>query len=79
MIAAVVAGMIAYLTGNAVFANHLHLQYAAGTRELAVLCAAVVGVCLGLVWFKATSAPVFIGDAGTLALGAALGTTALAI
>jgi len=62
-----------------VFAHHLQVQYVAGTGELAVLCAAVIGVCLGLVWCKAVSSSVFIGDAGSLALGAALGTTAVII
>jgi phospho-N-acetylmuramoyl-pentapeptide-transferase len=79
MIAAVVLGMVTYLSGNAVFANRLQIQYVVGTRELAVLCAAMVGICLGLVWFKAASAPVFIGDTGSLALGAALGTIVVAI
>src|SRR5215813_8169546 len=77
-IVAAVLGMIAYLSANVVFARHLQVQYVAGVGELAVLCAAVVGVCLGLVWCKAVSSPV-IGDAGSLALGAALGTTAVII
>jgi phospho-N-acetylmuramoyl-pentapeptide-transferase len=77
MIAAVVLGMVTYLSGGAVFANDLQVQYVVG--ELAVLCATMVGICLGLVWFKAASAPVFIGDTGSLALGAALGTIVVAI
>jgi len=69
MIAALILGTIAYLIGPVV----------AGARELTVVCAAVVGVSLGLAWLKTASTPVFVGDTGSLALGAALGTIALAI
>src|SRR5262249_40916325 len=81
MIAAVVLGVIAYLTGHVVFAHHhLQLQHVAGTRELTVVCAAVTGVCPGLVWLKAASTAVpMLGDAGSLAIGAALGTIAVAV
>ena len=65
----VVLGIIVYLIG----------PVAAGPRELTVVCAALVGLCLGLVWFKTTSTPVFLGDTGSLALGATLGTIVLAI
>lgn len=79
MITAVVLGMIAYLTGRVVLAYHLQLPYVAGTRELTIVCAAITGVCPGLVWLKAASTPVLMGDAGSLAIGAALGTVAVAV
>src|SRR5580658_8935425 len=51
MIAAASFGMIAYLSGNAVFADYLQIHYVAGTGELAVLCGAVLGAGLGFLWF----------------------------
>src|SRR2546423_9949027 len=53
MIAAASFGMIAYLAGNAVFAEYLNIHYVAGTGELAVLCGAVLGAGLGGLWFHA--------------------------
>src|SRR5262249_50809470 len=69
MIAAASFGMIAYLTGNAVFADYLQIHYVAGTGELAVLCGAVLGAGLGFLWFNAPPASIFMGDTGSLALG----------
>lgn len=79
MIAAVILGISAYLTGHVVLAYHLQLQHVAGAHELTVVCAAITGVCPGLVWLKAASTPVFMGDAGSLAIGAALGTVAVVV
>jgi phospho-N-acetylmuramoyl-pentapeptide-transferase len=56
MIAAASFGMIAYLSGNAVFADYLQIHYVPGTGELAVLCGAVVGAGLGFLWFNAPPA-----------------------
>src|SRR5256886_9075544 len=69
MIAAASFGMIAYLTGNAVFSHYLQINYVAGTGELAVLCGAVLGAGLGFLWFNAPPASIFMGDTGSLALG----------
>src|ERR1041385_8946674 len=73
MIAAASFGMIAYLTGNAVFSDYLGISYVAGTGELAVLCGAVLGAGLGFLWFNAPPASIFMGDTGSLALGGMLG------
>jgi phospho-N-acetylmuramoyl-pentapeptide-transferase len=73
MIAAGVFALIAYLVGNAVFANYLQIQYVPGTGELAVFCGALVGSGLGFLWFNAPPAKVFMGDTGSLSLGGALG------
>ena len=73
MIAAASFGMIAYLTGNAVFSDYLQINYVAGTGELAVLCGAVLGAGLGFLWFNAPPASIFMGDTGSLALGGMLG------
>ncbi|MBX9711069.1 MAG: phospho-N-acetylmuramoyl-pentapeptide-transferase [Xanthobacteraceae bacterium] len=77
MIAAASFGMIAYLVGNAVFAEYLQIRYVAGTGELAVLCGAVLGAGLGFLWFNAPPASIFMGDTGSLALGGMLGAIAV--
>jgi phospho-N-acetylmuramoyl-pentapeptide-transferase len=79
MIAAASFGMIAYLSGNAVFADYLQIHYVAGTGELAVLCGAVLGAGLGFLWFNAPPASIFMGDTGSLALGGMLGSIAVAV
>jgi phospho-N-acetylmuramoyl-pentapeptide-transferase len=78
MIAAASFGMIAYLAGNAVFAEYLTIHYVPGTGELAVLLGAVVGAGLGFLWFNAPPASIFMGDTGSLALGGLIGTVAVA-
>ena len=77
MIAAGCFAFIAYLVGNVIFAGYLQIQYVAGTGELAVLCGALVGAALGFLWFNAPPAMVFMGDTGSLSMGAALGTIAV--
>ncbi len=78
MIASASFGMIAYLSGNAVFADYLQIHYVAGTGELAVLCGAVLGAGLGFLWFNAPPASIFMGDTGSLALGGMIGAVAVA-
>jgi phospho-N-acetylmuramoyl-pentapeptide-transferase len=78
MIAAASFGMISYLSGNTVFADYLQIHYVAGTGELSVLCAAVLGAGLGFLWFNAPPASIFMGDTGSLALGGMLGAVAVA-
>ncbi len=74
MIAAFSFAFIAYMVGNAVFANYLQLHHVPRADELAVFCGAMVGASLGFLWFNAPPASVFMGDTGSLAIGAALGT-----
>ena len=78
MIAAASFGLIAYLVGNAVFADYLQVHYVRGAGELAVLCGAMIGAGLGFLWFNAPPARIFMGDTGALALGAALGAISIA-
>jgi phospho-N-acetylmuramoyl-pentapeptide-transferase len=78
MIAAGTFGFIAYLSGNAVFANYLQIHFVPGTGELAVLCGALIGAGLGFLWFNAPPAQIFMGDTGSLALGGLLGAVAVA-
>ncbi len=77
MIAAVCFALIAYLVGNAVFAEYLQLHFVPGSGELAVFCAALVGASLGFLWFNAPPAMVFMGDTGSLSMGGALGSIAV--
>jgi phospho-N-acetylmuramoyl-pentapeptide-transferase len=77
MIASGCFALIAYLAGNAIFANYLQIQHVPGTGELAVFCGAMVGAGLGFLWFNAPPAMVFMGDTGSLAAGGALGSIAV--
>ncbi len=77
MIVAGCFALIAYLVGNAVFANYLQLHFIPGSGELAVFCAALVGASLGFLWFNAPPAQVFMGDTGSLAFGGSLGAIAV--
>ena len=74
MIAAGCFAIIAYLAGNLIFANYLQIHHVIGAGELAVFCGAMVGASLGFLWFNAPPAMVFMGDTGSLSIGAALGT-----
>jgi phospho-N-acetylmuramoyl-pentapeptide-transferase len=78
MIAALAFALIAYLVGNIKFADYLQLHYVAGTGELTVFMAALLGAGLGFLWYNAPPAMVFMGDTGSLALGGALGAVAVA-
>jgi phospho-N-acetylmuramoyl-pentapeptide-transferase len=78
MIAASTFGFIAYFVGNVLFAEYLQIHFVQGTGELAVVCGALVGAGLGFLWFNAPPAQIFMGDTGSLALGGALGTIAVA-
>ncbi len=78
MIAAATFGFIAYVAGNAIFANYLGIHFVPRTGELAVVCGALLGAGIGFLWFNAPPAQVFMGDTGSLALGGLLGTVAVA-
>ena len=77
-IAAACFALIAYLAGNAVFAEYLQITLVPGTGELAVFCGALIGASLGFLWFNAPPAMVFMGDTGSLACGGALGAISVA-
>jgi phospho-N-acetylmuramoyl-pentapeptide-transferase len=78
MIAGASFGLIAYLSGNAVFSEYLQINHVPGTGELAVLIGALLGAGLGFLWFNAPPAAIFMGDTGSLALGGMLGAIAVA-
>jgi phospho-N-acetylmuramoyl-pentapeptide-transferase len=74
LIASATFMLFCYLAGNFRFASYLQIPFVKGSGELTVLCGALVGSCLGFLWFNTFPAQVFMGDVGSLALGAALGT-----
>ena len=78
IIASLAFVLIAYLVGNARFADYLGIPHVLGAGDLTVLLLAIVGACLAFLWFNAPPAAVFMGDTGSLALGGALGAVAVA-
>ena len=78
-IAAAAYTALAYLTGHRVLADYLMLVRFPQSAELTVFCGALVGASLGFLWYNSYPAEVFMGDVGSLALGAALGTVAILI
>lgn len=72
-IALLTFGLFAYVHGRVDTSAYLQLFYLRGAGELTVYCAALVGACIGFLWFNAHPAQVFMGDTGSLALGGALG------
>jgi len=78
MVAAACFGLIAYLVGSVTFSDYLLINNVPGTAELSVVCGALIGAGLGFLWFNAPPAQIFMGDTGSLALGGALGTIAVA-
>ena len=78
MIAAASFGVIAYLSGNAIFAEYLQIHFVPGTGDLAVVMGAMIGAGLGFLWFNAPPAAIFMGDTGSLAFGGLIGTVAVA-
>ncbi|RYV03892.1 phospho-N-acetylmuramoyl-pentapeptide-transferase [Shewanella sp. OPT22] len=71
--------LISYLSGHAQFAEYLHIPYLPGSGELVIVCTAIIGAGLGFLWFNTYPAQVFMGDVGSLSLGAALGVIAVLV
>ena len=79
VVSAAVYLVFSYLAGHVVLAEYLQIPYVAGSGELAIFCGALVGACLGFLWFNAFPAQMFMGDVGSLALGGSLGAVAIII
>ncbi len=79
MIAATCFGLISYLAGNAVFSEYLGIHLVPGAGELAIICGALIGAGMGFLWFNAPPAMVFMGDTGSLSMGAGLGAIAVIV
>jgi phospho-N-acetylmuramoyl-pentapeptide-transferase len=76
----IVAGVflvLAWVAGNWEWANFLRLPYVPSAQELAVVCAAIIGSCLGFLWYNCNPAQVFMGDTGSLPLGGLIGYVAV--
>ncbi len=77
VIAATAYMFFAYVAGHTRLADYLQINYVAGSGEIAVYCGALAGAGIGFLWFNAYPAQVFMGDVGSLSLGASLGTVAV--
>ena len=71
--------IFAYLSGNIVFSDYLNIMYIPRSAELVIFCAAFVGACIGFLWYNTYPAQVFMGDTGSLSLGAVIAVLALIV
>ncbi|MBW2591788.1 MAG: phospho-N-acetylmuramoyl-pentapeptide-transferase [Deltaproteobacteria bacterium] len=69
--------IFAYIAGHVKIAGYLQVSYIAGGGEISIFCGALAGAGMGFLWFNAYPAQIFMGDVGSLPLGAALGTVAV--
>jgi phospho-N-acetylmuramoyl-pentapeptide-transferase len=72
-------GVLAYVSGNIVFANYLNIMYIPNTGELAIYISAFIGACIGFLWYNSYPAQIFMGDTGSLALGGVIAVFAIMI
>ena len=72
-------GVLAYVSGNVIFSEYLNIMYIPGSGELAVFIGALLGSCIGFLWYNAYPAQVFMGDTGSLALGGIIATIAILV
>ena len=77
MLVALSFTLISYVVGNTIFSEYLQIQYIPDVGELSIFCGSIVGACLGFLWYNAPPAKIFMGDTGSLSLGAALGTMSI--
>jgi phospho-N-acetylmuramoyl-pentapeptide-transferase len=68
-ISAATLGILAWVSGNFIFANYLDIMYIPNTGELTIFISAFVGACIGFLWYNSYPAQVFMGDTGSLAIG----------
>jgi phospho-N-acetylmuramoyl-pentapeptide-transferase len=75
----IVLAIFAYVSGNAIFAKYLNIMFIPHTGELVVFCTAFVGACIGFLWYNSYPAQVFMGDTGSLTLGAIIAVLAIIV
>ncbi|MEN7548874.1 phospho-N-acetylmuramoyl-pentapeptide-transferase [Rapidithrix thailandica] len=75
----VALAVLAYVSGNFIFADYLNIMYIPNTGEIVIFCTAFVGACIGFLWYNSFPAQVFMGDTGSLSLGALIAVLALVI
>ena len=78
-IAATALLVLAYVSGSIIFASYLNIMYIPNTGELVIFTAAFIGAAIGFLWYNSFPAQVFMGDTGSLAIGAILAVLALAV
>lgn len=78
-IAGLVLALVSYVSGNTIFSHYLNIIYLPGNDELTIYCSALVGACLGFLWFNSYPAQVIMGDTGALAIGGAIGTLSILV
>ncbi len=78
-IVGVTLGILAYVSGNTVFANYLNIMYIPNTGELTIFVSAFVGACIGFLWYNTNPAQVFMGDTGSLTIGGIIAVFAIMI
>lgn len=78
-IIAIVLAALAYVSGNAIFSDYLNIMYIPNMGEVVIFCTALVGACVGFLWYNTYPAQVFMGDTGSLSLGAVIAVLALII
>lgn len=71
--------VLAYLSGNAIFADYLNIMFIPNSGELVIFCTAFVGACIGFLWYNSYPAQVFMGDTGSLSLGGIIAVLAFVI
>jgi len=76
-ISTLVFAAIAYASGRIDYSNYLNIIYIPNSGELFIFCFSMIGACIGFLWYNARPAKIFMGDVGSLSLGAALGTLAI--
>ena len=77
MLVALSFTLICYVVGNTVFSEYLQISYIANVGEVSIFCGAIVGSCLGFLWYNAPPAKIFMGDTGSLSLGGSLGAVSI--
>lgn len=78
-ITAVVLTIFCYVSGNIIFSDYLNISYIPNAAELTIYCAALIGACVGFLWYNTHPAQVFMGDTGSLMLGGAIGVLAMMV
>lgn len=72
-------GIFAYASGNLVFADYLNIMYIPGLSELSIYIAALIGACIGFLWYNSYPAQIFMGDTGSLMLGGVIAALAIIV
>ncbi len=78
-IIAIGLAILAYISGNVIISDYLNIMYIPNAGELVIFCTALVGACIGFLWYNAYPAQIFMGDTGSLSLGGIIAVLALTI